>query len=101
MNTPGPETRVFTSICDLPQKEQRYRCATGWSVSDPCIAVLRVNERMTVNLTLTACVNWPLTQSCHFRPAWLVRAALQLRQSMPSDPKDPALAVAVAEHRLA
>src|SRR3984885_4278980 len=33
MNTPGPETSVFTSVCAFPQKEQRYTRLLGWLAS--------------------------------------------------------------------
>jgi hypothetical protein len=62
MNTPGPATRVFTSSCDFPQKEQRYTRLLVWLTSASDMTLLRVNLKMTVNHMLTFDVNSPLTQ---------------------------------------
>jgi hypothetical protein len=63
MNTPGPETSVFTSVCAFPQKEQRYNRLRVWVASADGMSSSNVNVRMTVNHTLTRRVNPLLTRS--------------------------------------
>lgn len=53
MNTPGPETSTLTSVCDLPQKEQRYT-RLGSSPSGPARAPNGWWVGFSPNTTLSA-----------------------------------------------
>src|ERR1700722_8461531 len=83
MNTPGPETSVFTSVCAFPQNEQPYtRFGALIASASGMILLSLVNLRMTVNHMLTADVNLSLTTCAACRGHAFPASALRLQRQL-------------------
>src|SRR5262245_34921173 len=78
MNTPGPATSVFTSVCAFPQKEQRYSRLRFWVGSAAGTVILRCQCEVDSQSLVDTCVNPTLTRLCiaDRRRRWCCKRAI-------------------------